>query len=110
MIGKRLVLLGLTMFGLTACAASQATGPMGLRPAYDRILAAGEIQVAEAHLRDFGYDPGPVDGVYTAETQAAVRAYQQRYGLPVSGLLDQATRKELLPGLDQEDQDDTMRP
>jgi peptidoglycan hydrolase-like protein with peptidoglycan-binding domain len=66
--------------------------------------------VAETHLRDFGYDPGPVDGVFTAETHAAVRAYQQRYGLPVSGLLDQATRQELLPGLDQLDQDDTMRP
>jgi murein L,D-transpeptidase YcbB/YkuD len=110
MIGKRLVLLGLTMFGLTACVASQATGPTGLRPAHDRILAAGDIQVAEAHLRDFGYDPGPVDGVFTAETRVAVRAYQRRYGLPVSGLLDQATRQELLPGLDQLDQDDTMRP
>ncbi|MDQ3827774.1 MAG: hypothetical protein M3361_00420, partial [Candidatus Tectomicrobia bacterium] len=65
MIGKTLALLGLTIFGLTACVASQATGPMGLRPAYNRIFAAGEIQVAEAHLRDFGYDPGPVDGVYT---------------------------------------------
>jgi murein L,D-transpeptidase YcbB/YkuD len=111
-IGKwsRIVLVGLSGLWLTACAASQATGPMGLRPAYDRIFAAGEIQVAEAHLRDFGYDPGPVDGVYTAETQAAVRAYQQRYGLPVSGLLDQATRQKLLPGLDQDDQDDTTRP
>jgi peptidoglycan hydrolase-like protein with peptidoglycan-binding domain len=52
-------------------------------------------------LRDFGYDPGPVDGRFTAETQAAVRAYQRRYGLPVSGLLDQETRLELIPGLDQ---------
>ena len=110
MRGARLVLLGLTMFGLTACVASQATGPTGLRPAPDRMLAAGDVQVAEAHLRDFGYDPGPVDGVFTAETQAAVRGYQRRYGLPVSGLLDQATRQELLPGLDPLDQDDTMRP
>jgi Putative peptidoglycan binding domain len=111
-IGKlfQIVLVGLSGLLLTACVASQATGPMGLRPAHDRMLAAGDIQVAEAHLRDFGYDPGPVDGVYTAETQAAVRAYQRRYGLPVSGLLDQATRQELLPGLDQGDQDDTMRP
>ena len=111
-IGKlsRIVLVGLSGLWLTACAASQATGPMGLRPSYERILAAGEIQVAEVHLRDFGYDPGPVDGVYTAETQAAVRAYQRRYGLPVSGLLDQATRQKLLPGLDPEDQDDSMRP
>jgi hypothetical protein len=94
-------LIGLLMVGLslTACVASQATGPAGLQPAYDRILLAGDIQVAEAHLRDFGYDPGPVDGVFTAETQAALRAYQRRYGLPVTGLLDDPTRRELLPGL-----------
>lgn len=87
-------------FALTACVASHATGPGGLRPADDRIFTAGEIQVAERHLRDFGYDPGPVDGVFTAETQAAVRAYQRRYGLPVTGQLDWATRRELVPGLD----------
>jgi peptidoglycan hydrolase-like protein with peptidoglycan-binding domain len=57
--------------------------------------------VAEAHLKDFGYDPGPVDGIFTAETQAAVRAFQARYGIPVSGLLDRQTRRALLPGLDQ---------
>ena len=94
------VLMGLVGVGLAACIASQATGPAELQPAYDRILLAGDIQVAEAHLRDFGYDPGPVDGVFTAETQAAVRAYQRRYGLPVTGLLDWATRRELVPGLD----------
>ena len=70
------------------------------RPALDRLLTRGEIQVAEGHLQDFGFDPGPVDGVFTAQTQAAVRAFQARYGLPVSGLLDRATRLELLPGLD----------
>jgi peptidoglycan hydrolase-like protein with peptidoglycan-binding domain len=52
-------------------------------------------------LRDFGFDPGPVDGLFTAETRTAVRAFQARYGIPVSGLLDRETRWELLPGLDQ---------
>jgi Putative peptidoglycan binding domain len=80
------------------CAAHQSAG---LRPTYDRILLAGDIYVAEEHLRDFGYDPGPVDGRFTAETQAAVRAYQCRYGLPISGRLDWATRQELIPGLDE---------
>jgi Putative peptidoglycan binding domain len=84
---------------LTACVASQPQGSAGLRPAYDRILLAGAIYVAETHLRDFGYDPGPVDGHFTAETQAAVRAYQARYGLPMTGQLDWATRQELTPGL-----------
>jgi Putative peptidoglycan binding domain len=97
----RVVPGGLSGLWLTACVASQATGPGGLRAANDRILLAGDIHVAEAHLRDFGFHPGPVDGLYTAETQAAVRVYQARYGLPVTGLLDWATRQELIPGLDE---------
>jgi hypothetical protein len=54
-------------------------------PALDWILSQGEIQVAEAHLRDFRYDTGPVDGLFTVQTQAAVRAFQAHYGLPVLG-------------------------
>jgi peptidoglycan hydrolase-like protein with peptidoglycan-binding domain len=57
-------------------------------------------------VRDFGYDPGPVDELFTAQTQAAIRAFQTRYGLPVSGLLRRETRLELLPGLDQDEIDD----
>jgi len=51
-------------------------------------------------LQGGGFDPGPIDGIFTAETQAAVRAFQARYGLPVSGLLDYSTREELQLGLD----------
>jgi peptidoglycan hydrolase-like protein with peptidoglycan-binding domain len=87
---------------LTACVASQKGEPTALRPAPDRLLTRGEIRVAEANLQGFGFDPGPIDGSFTAETQAAVRAFQARYGLTVSGLLDRATRRELLPGLDSE--------
>jgi peptidoglycan hydrolase-like protein with peptidoglycan-binding domain len=86
---------------LTACVASQTNGFE--HPAPDRLMTAGEIQVAEQHLKDFGFDPGPVDGRFTAQTQVAVRAFQARYGLPVSGLLDRETRIELLPGLDGEE-------
>ena len=87
---------------LTACVASHTGGQQAgtVRPAVDRLLSRGDIQVAEAHVRDFGFDPGPVDGIYTAETQAAVRGYQARYGLPATGLLDYTTRLQLIPGLD----------
>ena len=85
---------------LTGCVASPPGGPTRLQPATDAILTKGDIQVAQEHLRAFGYDPGPVVGVYTAETQAAVKAYQARYGFPVTGLLDERTRHELLPGFD----------
>jgi g-D-glutamyl-meso-diaminopimelate peptidase len=47
-----------------------------------------------------GFDPGPVDGIYTTQTQTAVRNFQARYGLPVSGLLDRPTREELKLGVD----------
>jgi peptidoglycan hydrolase-like protein with peptidoglycan-binding domain len=85
---------------LTACAASQTGESTALRPATDRLLTRGDIQIAEEHLKAFGFDPGPVDGIFTAQTQAAVRAFQARYGYPVTGMLDRTTRRELFPGLD----------
>jgi peptidoglycan hydrolase-like protein with peptidoglycan-binding domain len=85
---------------LTACIASHTQGPTAVPPAVDRLLSAGDIQVAEDHLRTFGFDPGPVDGRFTAQTQAAVRAFQARYGFPVTGRLDYTTRLELIPGLE----------
>jgi peptidoglycan hydrolase-like protein with peptidoglycan-binding domain len=86
---------------LTGCAASQSRQPTTGQPATDRLLTPGDIQVAQENLRALGFDPGPVKGVFTPETQAAVRAYQAREGLAVTGLLDRATRRELLPGFDQ---------
>jgi peptidoglycan hydrolase-like protein with peptidoglycan-binding domain len=99
---SRSVISWLPLVLLTACVASHpGTYQAGtVRPAVDRLLSRGDIQVAQTHLREFGFDPGPIDGIYTAQTQAAVRAYQANYGLSVSGLLDQETRRQLLPGVD----------
>jgi peptidoglycan hydrolase-like protein with peptidoglycan-binding domain len=97
------VLNWLPLLLLTACVSSQTGGSTALRPATDRLLTSGDVQVAEAHLKAFGFDPGPIDGMFTAQTQAAVRAFQATYGLQVSGLLDRTTRRELLPGLDFQD-------
>ena len=68
---------------LAWCVTSQ-TKPTGLQPASNP-LTTGPIQLAQEHLRAFGFDPRPVQGLFTAETQAAVGAYQARYGLPVTG-------------------------
>jgi peptidoglycan hydrolase-like protein with peptidoglycan-binding domain len=38
---------------------------------------------------------GPIDGEVNAQTEAALRAYQQKRGLPVSGAADEATLKQL---------------
>jgi N-acetylmuramoyl-L-alanine amidase len=98
---RREVLGVLVAMLLTGCVASQTQQPATMQPATDTLLTAGDIQVAQEHLRALGFDPGPVTGVYTPETQAAVRAYQARYGVEVTGLLDRATRRGLLPGFDQ---------
>jgi peptidoglycan hydrolase-like protein with peptidoglycan-binding domain len=63
-----------------------------------RLMNEGEIQVAEQHLAQFGFDPGPVDGVFTGQTETALRAFQERRGLPVTGIFDDATRQALLKG------------
>jgi peptidoglycan hydrolase-like protein with peptidoglycan-binding domain len=92
----------LPLWLLTACAAPQTEVPTArpANPAVDRLLTSGDIQVAQSRLQAFGFDPGPVDGRFTAQTQAAVLAFQRRYGLPVSGLLDRPTREELKLGVD----------
>ena len=99
---SRGVISWLPLLLLTACVASHSGEYQAgtVRPAVDRLLNRGDIQVAQTHLREFGFDPGPIDGIYTVQTQAAVRAYQATYGLSVSGLLDRQTRDQLKVGPD----------
>ena len=47
---------------LAGCVASQTGKPTGLQPATDTLLTAGDIQVAQEHLRAFGFDPGRFRG------------------------------------------------
>jgi peptidoglycan hydrolase-like protein with peptidoglycan-binding domain len=98
MQANQMVWVWLLAVGLAGCVASPIGEPPRRLAATDTLLTAGDIQVAQEHLRAFGFDPGPVQGVFTAQTQAAVEAYQARYGLPVTGLLDEATRRQVLPG------------
>lgn len=53
------------------------------------------VRQAQERLKIAGFDPGPVDGMLDARTQAALRQYQRQQGLPVTGALDAATRKAL---------------
>jgi multidrug efflux system membrane fusion protein len=61
----------------------------GTVPAY-RALAEGvtegkDIEQLERNLAALGYEPGPVDADFTAETAAAVRAWQEDLGLEPTG-------------------------
>ena len=47
-----------------------------------------DVEQLEAALSRLGFDPGPVDGVYTTETQAAVLTWQESVGADTDGVVD----------------------
>lgn len=53
---------------------------------------------AQESLHRHGFDAGPVNGDFSAKTQAALAQFQIAEGLPASGMLDDPTRAAL--GLD----------
>jgi peptidoglycan hydrolase-like protein with peptidoglycan-binding domain len=83
---------------LVAWAASSGSTSANLPPAVDQMFARDMIQLAESQLKVAGFNPGPVDGIFDAQTASALRSYQVAKGLPVTGLLDDTTRRELWPG------------
>jgi Putative peptidoglycan binding domain len=69
-------------------------------PDADRTTATGhmstEYRTAQQALRDKGFDPGPIDGVHGPRTTAAIREFQAKEKLPVTGNLDAETRQHLM--------------
>lgn len=55
-----------------------------------------QIREAQQQLKEAGFDPGPIDGIFGERTKSALREFQQAHGLPQTGQLDQATRQELM--------------
>jgi len=53
------------------------------------------VKAVQQALKDQGHDPGAIDGVMGPKTQAALRDYQQKQGLKVTGRLDADTSAKL---------------
>jgi peptidoglycan hydrolase-like protein with peptidoglycan-binding domain len=67
--------------------------------------SAPRPQLSEAQIRRYqeeldleGFPTGSEKGTLTPQTEAALRAYQQKNGLSVTGELDDATQRSLLAG------------
>src|SRR5215475_4113464 len=56
---------------------------------------SGDVRAAQQALQEKGFDPGPVDGMMGAKTTAAVKEFQQKNNLTVTGTLDADTRDRL---------------
>ncbi len=54
-----------------------------------------QVRVIQRRLRALGQRPGPVDGRYGPQTQAAMERFQRTAGQPVSGVLSPATMTAL---------------
>jgi peptidoglycan hydrolase-like protein with peptidoglycan-binding domain len=98
--------LGVMLAAPMVATAAGADTPRGnLSAAVDQLLAQDMIQLAQTTLKIAGFDPGRIDGVFDAQTTTAIRQYQVAQGIPVSGLLDEPTRRVLLPGSESASED-----
>ena len=57
---------------------------------------AEQIRTAQQHLIDLGFLDGRADGYYGPKTEAALKAFQQRYGLEETGAMDDEETLALL--------------
>jgi peptidoglycan hydrolase-like protein with peptidoglycan-binding domain len=59
------------------------------------IITKDNLKLVQERLKTEGVYAGPVDGELNAQTEAALRAYQEKQGIAVSGAADEATLKKL---------------
>jgi peptidoglycan hydrolase-like protein with peptidoglycan-binding domain len=71
-------------------------GTTGEQPPEQRqIITKDNLKLVQERLKAEGVYAGPVDGEMNAQTEAALRAYQAKQSIPVSGAADEATLKQL---------------
>jgi peptidoglycan hydrolase-like protein with peptidoglycan-binding domain len=72
------------------------TGTTGEQPPEQKqVISNDDFKLIQQRLTAEGVYAGPVDGEMNAQTEAALRWYQEKQGLPVSGAADEATLREL---------------
>lgn len=77
--------VGLLLYGGRNLEAVQM--PAGVdRPSADPFARyRSQMTLVQETLGRFGYEPGPIDGVMRFKTTSALRAFQQKHGLSVTG-------------------------
>ena len=108
---KRFIALVLAILTLTAVcipsamalsggytAATEYLSTSTLKPGYGTVRAVSNLQYM---LKDLGYNPGKVDGVYGSKTASAVSAFQADHGLSVDGQCGRNTKTAIWAALDE---------
>ena len=50
-----------------------------------------DVLDVQNRLKERGFDPGPIDGIFGSKTAAAVRGFQEKHGLQVDGIVGPET-------------------
>lgn len=85
------ILSGSIGFGGVPVLAQGASGAKGA----GATASADEIKKAEEALKAQGLNPGPIDGKMDSQTEQALREFQKKNKLAVTGSLDQQTAEKL---------------
>jgi hypothetical protein len=65
--------------------AAQVPASVDRPPADPFARYRSQMTLLQETLEHFGYEPGPIDGVMRFKTGSALRAFQQKHGLSVTG-------------------------
>jgi peptidoglycan hydrolase-like protein with peptidoglycan-binding domain len=81
---------------LWVCPNMVEAGTLGeQRPEQKQVITKDNLKLVQERLKAEGVYAGPVDGELSAQTEAALRQYQQKQGIPVSGAADEETLRKL---------------
>lgn len=95
---KKLVIATIAAASLLGAATLPATSQVDQSAAIRNLnmdavpnLGRDVVRKIQATLQAKGFDPGPIDGVIGPRTRAAVRKYQDHFGIKASGEIDNQT-------------------
>jgi peptidoglycan hydrolase-like protein with peptidoglycan-binding domain/DNA invertase Pin-like site-specific DNA recombinase len=80
---------------LTTAVLKREAALIAPRAGYRDPDGSARVRTLQRRLRRAGASPGPVDGLFGPQTEAAVRRFQRRQGLDVDGFVGEATRVAL---------------
>jgi peptidoglycan hydrolase-like protein with peptidoglycan-binding domain len=88
---KSFIVAGVLLAAAIAPASAQTYPPAPSSLIYVQPLSPQGMEIVQQRLRDQGAYFGRIDGVWGADSQAALERFQQAHGLQVTGQLNQAT-------------------